>query len=201
MVDVSREFATNWNETFKGDYITARPDINRIRPLSETADAVQYLHQEGVIHGDLKANNILVDDNGHSLLCDFGLTKTVDSRTSTAMRGAGTFRWQSPELWEDAPKTFESDVYAFDMTIAEVLAGEVPFISLKHDMAVMYAVMMRNERPPRAPAKSSSGICYQSIWDVAVACWPKNPDDRIRMSEAHERIRSHPSLTSHNYQL
>ncbi|KAG8910965.1 hypothetical protein FRC00_007248, partial [Tulasnella sp. 408] len=101
------------------DYITVSPDVNRIRLLRETADAVQYLHEEGVIHGDLKASNILIDDNGHSLLCDFGLTKTVDSRTSTAMRGAGTFRWQSPELWEDAPKTFESDVYAFGMTIAE----------------------------------------------------------------------------------
>ncbi|KAG8920393.1 hypothetical protein FRC01_000787 [Tulasnella sp. 417] len=101
------------------DYIIKSPDANRIRVLCETADALQYLHQEGVIHGDIKASNILIEDDGHSLLCDFGLTKTVDARTSTAMRGAGTFRWQSPELWEDAPKSFESDVYAFGITIAE----------------------------------------------------------------------------------
>lgn len=88
--------------------------------LRETADAVQYLHQEAVVHGDLKAGNILINNSGHSLLCDFGLTRTIESRTSTAMRGAGTFRWQSPELWNNVPKSFESDVYAFGMTIAEV---------------------------------------------------------------------------------
>ncbi|KAG8913799.1 Transcriptional regulatory protein sin3, partial [Tulasnella sp. 408] len=101
------------------EYIAANPDINRIRLLCETADAVQYLHKEGVVHGDLKASNILIGDNGSSLLCDFGLTKAAESRTSTAMQGAGTFRWQAPELWDNAPKSFESDVYAFGMTVAE----------------------------------------------------------------------------------
>ncbi|KAG9041885.1 hypothetical protein FS837_011622, partial [Tulasnella sp. UAMH 9824] len=101
------------------EYIAARPATNRIRLLSETADAIQYLHTEGIVHGDLKASNILIEDDGSCLLCDFGLTRTVESRTSTALRGAGTFRWQSPELWDNAPKSFESDVYAFGMTIAE----------------------------------------------------------------------------------
>ncbi|KIO31725.1 hypothetical protein M407DRAFT_217758 [Tulasnella calospora MUT 4182] len=157
------------------EYIAEHPDINRIRLLCETADAVRYLHKEGVIHGDIKAGNILIDDNGNSLLCDFGLTKTAESRTSTAMRGAGTFRWQSPELWDNAPKSFESDVYAFGMTIAEVLTGEVPFHDLTNDMAVMYAVMLKDERPSKIPAESSSGISYENVWDVASACWVRTP--------------------------
>ena len=41
-------------------------------------------------------------------------------QTSTAVRGSGTLRWQSPELWNDEPKSFQSDVWAFGMTIVEV---------------------------------------------------------------------------------
>ncbi|KIO31728.1 hypothetical protein M407DRAFT_217769 [Tulasnella calospora MUT 4182] len=178
------------------EYIAEHPDINRVRLLCETADAVKYLHKEAVIHGDIKASNILIGDNGYSLLCDFGLTKTVESRTSTAMRGAGTFRWQGPELWDNAPKSFESDVYAFGMTIVEVLTGEVPFHDLTNDMAVMYAVILRDERPSKIPAESSNGISYENVWDVASACWPRTPSDRIPMFEAFQRIRTDPSLAS-----
>ncbi|KAG8917803.1 hypothetical protein FRC01_002202 [Tulasnella sp. 417] len=198
------------------EYIAVHPDVNRIRLLCETADAVQYLHKEGVVHGDIKACNILIGDNANSLLCDFGLTKGAESRTSTAMRGAGTFRWQSPELWDNAPKSFESDAYAFGMTIAEVsyrgslssfgapvelnrpiwqvLTGEVPFSDLNNDMAVMYAVMLRDERPPRMPAESSRGVSYENVWNVAASCWPRNPDDRLSMLEAFHRIQTDPSL-------
>jgi serine/threonine protein kinase len=63
----------------------------------------------------------LVSDDGHALLCDFGLTKVLDSMvTSTEVRGAGSTRWMAPELFMDAPKTFASDVYAYGMTIVEV---------------------------------------------------------------------------------
>ncbi|KAG8974853.1 hypothetical protein FRC05_006786 [Tulasnella sp. 425] len=175
------------------EYIARYPDVNRIKLMCETADAVQYLHKEGIVHGDLKANNILIGDTGSSLLCDFGLTKTIDSRTSTAMRGGGTFRWQSPELWQNAPKTFESDVYAFSMTIVEVLTGKAPFADYLNDVAVMLAVMS-NKRPSKIPTESSSGISYEVIWEVAAACWPQEPADRLSMSEALERIRTDPSL-------
>ncbi|KAG8920395.1 hypothetical protein FRC01_000789 [Tulasnella sp. 417] len=198
------------------EYIYAHPDVNRIRLLCEAADAVQYLHNEGIVHGDIKACNILIGDNGNSLLCDFGLTKGAESRTSTAMQGAGTFRWQSPELWDNAPKSSESDVYAFGMTIAEVssqdghssfsvlvfpnrplpqvLTGKVPFSDLNNDMAVMYAVMLRDERPPRLPAESSCGVSYENVWNVAASCWPRNPKDRISMLEAFHQIQTDPSL-------
>ncbi|KAG9016629.1 hypothetical protein FRB90_002744 [Tulasnella sp. 427] len=160
----------------------------------QTADALQYLHKEEIVHGDIKAGNILINDGGKCLLCDFGLTKEAESRTSTSMRGAGTFRWQSPELWNNAAKTYESDVYAFAMTIVEVLTGEAPFLDLTNDMAVMYAVMLRDERPPRRPMASSNGISYESIWEVAAACWRKEPGDRIAMTEALAKIQADPSL-------
>ncbi|KAG8916391.1 hypothetical protein FRC01_003184, partial [Tulasnella sp. 417] len=91
------------------EYVHDRPGVNRVKLLSETADAVGYLHRESIVHGDIKAGNLLISDDGHVLLCDFGLTKSTYAQTSTALKGAGTVRWQSPELWDNAPRTFASD--------------------------------------------------------------------------------------------
>ena len=88
--------------------------------MSETAQAVEYLHGLQLIHGDIKAANVLISDDGHALLTDFGLSKLSSCATSSAARGFGTTRYQSPELWEGGPKTMESDVYAFSMLIVEV---------------------------------------------------------------------------------
>lgn len=89
--------------------------------LCQTSNAVDYLHRENLVHGDIKGSNLLISDDGHVLICDFGLTKSTYAQTSSALKGAGTVRWQSPELWENEPKTFASDVYAFAMTIVEVM--------------------------------------------------------------------------------
>lgn len=86
----------------------------------ETADALTYLHSRSVVHGDIKAPNVLVSDNVHALLCDFGLSKFDDGTTTTGLKGAGSLRWQAPELLGGERKSFESDVYAFGMMIAEV---------------------------------------------------------------------------------
>lgn len=91
-----------------------------IRQLCEIADAVNYLHEKDIVHGDIKGNNVLVDDDTHCLLCDFGLAKMGSSSTSTEMKGVGTSRWLSPELCMDEPKSFSSDTYAFAMTVVEV---------------------------------------------------------------------------------
>ena len=57
--------------------------------LWETAEALVYLHANDIIHGDIKASNVLVSSDLHALLSDFGLAKLVDSDTSTSMKGAG----------------------------------------------------------------------------------------------------------------
>jgi serine/threonine protein kinase len=72
------------------------------------------------VHGDIKAANVLISPVGRALLTDFGLAKLSSSSTSTAVAGAGTTRWQSPELFDGGPKTTKSDIYAFGMLIVEV---------------------------------------------------------------------------------
>ncbi|KIO19686.1 hypothetical protein M407DRAFT_222304 [Tulasnella calospora MUT 4182] len=161
--------------------------------LCETSDAVGYLHRENIVHGDIKASNLLINDDGHVLLCDFGLAKSTYSQTSTALKGAGTFRWQSPELWDNEPRTFASDGYAFSMTIVEVLTDLPPFSHLANETAIMLAVYQRDERPEKIPLECN-GVSYETAWKVAEACWPKSPANRISMSEAFRLLRADPSL-------
>ncbi|KAH8115034.1 kinase-like domain-containing protein, partial [Phellopilus nigrolimitatus] len=91
------------------------------------ADGLQYLHGEGVIHSDLKAENVLISDDGLPRICDFGISRIlVSSQTfggiSSQNNGTkGTLRWMSKELLEfcEPPNThsMESDIWAFGMTV------------------------------------------------------------------------------------
>lgn len=176
------------------EYVTDRPQVNRIQLLCGVAHAIVYLHSQGIVHGDIKATNVLINREGCPLLCDFGLLKMPGTNTSIERKGAGSLRWQSSELWFDAPRSFASDTYAFAMTIVETLTGEVPFVYLNNDIAVIQAVVIHDERPSATPRASPTGLSYENAWAVAMSCWPKLPQDRIPMPEALRRLRADPSL-------
>ncbi|KAG8958149.1 hypothetical protein FRC05_009181, partial [Tulasnella sp. 425] len=178
-----------------GDRTSMSEVLKRFREdpslLCETADALQYIHSQGLIHGDVKGNNVLIGDRCQALLCDFGLTREYDVATSVGLRGHGTVRWQSPELLDDSSKSFSSDAYAFGMTIAEVLTGQLPFNHLGTNAAVMCAVLGKHERPKQEPQVCPiDGYSYVSSWAVAAACWATAPEDRISMTEAFSRLDS-----------
>ncbi|KAG8895267.1 hypothetical protein FRC01_012472, partial [Tulasnella sp. 417] len=168
------------------EYIATHPDADRPRFLTETADALAYLHAMKIIHADVKASNILVSADLRALICDFGLAKWMPSITASQSKGAGTVRWQGPEIWDGAPRCFASDVYAFGITIAEVLTGKVPFHDLFVDAAVMLAVMQNGVRPRPFPTHSPTGESYQRIWNIAARCWRKDPNTRPTMKQVFE---------------
>lgn len=85
------------------------------------------MHQKQIIHGDVKAANVLVSDDVHALICDFGMTRNFNTATSTAFRGAGSVRWMSPEVLIDGGgRTAASDVWGFAMMTSEVRRMLVP---------------------------------------------------------------------------
>lgn len=89
--------------------------------MREAASALEYMHNQRYVHGNFKEAHILVSPDVHALLCGFTLSGTPELiESERLLRGAGTGQYMSPELWEGQSRTFESDVYAFGITLAQV---------------------------------------------------------------------------------
>ncbi|KDQ50006.1 hypothetical protein JAAARDRAFT_186570 [Jaapia argillacea MUCL 33604] len=100
------------------------PGASRPKLLYEASLGLQHLHRHSIIHGDLKALNILVDDHGSACLSDFGLSHVRTLSTSPSKRSGhgfeGTLQWMAPECLVGCKANSKSDIYSFGMTIYEV---------------------------------------------------------------------------------
>jgi len=170
------------------------PAADRVRMITGVASGLSYLHalKPQVIHGDLRGDNILVDDDHNPRIADFGLSKVIDSQASNQMGSyskiRGNTKWHAPELLynhgdsEPASPTAESDTYAFACVCFEIFAGECPFGKFK-DGAVVMEVVVKKRRPAR-PINSATGLGLDNnIWSLMEDCWKERPDDRPSMKD------------------
>ncbi|EMD36920.1 hypothetical protein CERSUDRAFT_51513 [Gelatoporia subvermispora B] len=102
-------------------YLRTYPKENRVRLIYEVSLGMRYLHDERVVHGDLKGVNVLVDDSGHACISDFGLSTVIKSATNKdqSKPAVGTLRFMAPEAIKTGNLTTATDVYAFGMLIYE----------------------------------------------------------------------------------
>lgn len=102
--------------------------------ILDIAKGLTYLHEIGIVHGDIKGTNVLISPTVDALVADFGLDTLADSSTITSPIDSGSLRWQSPEVLRGAAhKTFSTDVYSFGMTIYEVKSFYLYFL-LSHSL-------------------------------------------------------------------
>jgi eukaryotic-like serine/threonine-protein kinase len=125
----------------------------RIRLLASICDAVHAAHQQGVIHRDLKPDNILIDTTGSAKIIDFGIARmqedadrttagrpSLDSITKAGSGMLGTIRYLSPEqLASPLAGDVRSDVYALGVTMHELLTSKSPYVSLEQSTPVAMA--------------------------------------------------------------
>jgi eukaryotic-like serine/threonine-protein kinase len=118
----------------------------------QMCDALQYAHQHGVVHRDLKPSNLMITEQGHVKLTDFGIAKDLDATALTATgRTLGTAAYMAPEQIRGTPATsHKTDLYALGVVLYQMLAGDVPF---NGPTAVVMMNRHLNEEPPRPSAK------------------------------------------------
>ena len=99
-----------------------------VHAVAQILDALEYLHQRGVVHQDLKPSNIMLDDDGVVRLLDFGLAHRIGQSLRLQQDEAviGTPDYMAPELWTGRPATPASDMFALGCLMFSLLAGDPP---------------------------------------------------------------------------
>lgn len=134
IVDGGRDGEADW---FAMEYIAGVPldqyatqnqcNLRRcIELIQEICEAVQFAHQNLVVHRDLKPGNILVGADGKAKLLDFGIAKLLDEPEHTQSRAPMTFAYAAPEQIKGDPISTATDVYALGVILFELLTGERP---------------------------------------------------------------------------
>ncbi|KAK7686380.1 hypothetical protein QCA50_010604 [Cerrena zonata] len=158
------------------------------RWLLEIAKGLDYLHGEGIAHGDVRGANILVDDSLHIKMGDFGLSTFIDSSTlSSGTHAGGTVRWMSPELLksEISRPNFTSDIYSFGCTCIELYTQQKPFPHIALEPQVMFQVQ-KGERPQRP--RSSWKFMSDEVWGMVSLCLHERPTSRPGMLQIVQHL-------------
>jgi serine/threonine-protein kinase len=137
--------------------------------------ALEFAHQQGVIHRDLKPDNVLIRFDGGAVLTDFGIARAVTGYTaSTGVNMTiGTPHYLSPEQAQGRPLDPRVDFYALGVTLYKAATGEVPFSSIDwFELARMHV-----EDPPPSMRKKRPELSKR-FERIVMKCLAKHPDDR-----------------------
>ncbi len=155
-------------------------DQRALELLAPVADALDAAHADGLIHRDVKPQNILVDEKGKPFLADFGLTKSAESNGLTRSGlFVGTFDYVAPEQVLGQTASPASDVYALTAVLYESLTGLPPFVR-PSEASLLYAHV--NETPP--PVSDLRADLPDSIDRICTRGLDKDPVERYSTASA-----------------
>ena len=153
------------------------PEEDLVRLARDIIAALDFAHRQGVIHRDLKPDNVLIRSDGTAVLTDFGIARAVSGYVaSTGVNMTiGTPQYLSPEQAQGRNVDQRADYYAFGVTLYKAATGEVPFSSTDwFELARMHV-----EDPP-PPLRKKRPDLSKRFERVVLKCLAKHPDDRYK---------------------
>ncbi|XP_027124591.1 serine/threonine-protein kinase HT1-like isoform X2 [Coffea eugenioides] len=150
--------------------------LNLVLKLAlDIAHGMEYLHAQGILHRDLKSENLLLDEDMHVKVADFGIS-CLESQCGSAKGFTGTYRWMAPEMIKEKHHTKKVDIYSFGIVLWELLTALIPFDNMTPEQAA-FAVCQKNERPPLP------STCPLAFRHLINRCWSSNPNNRPHFEE------------------
>jgi tRNA A-37 threonylcarbamoyl transferase component Bud32 len=155
-----------------------------VKQALDVARGMEYVHGLGLIHRDLKSDNLLISADKSIKIADFGVAR-IEVQTEGMTPETGTYRWMAPEMIQHRPYTQKVDVYSFGIVLWELITGMLPFQNMTAVQAA-FAVVNKGVRP-NVPAD-----CLPVLGEIMSRCWDPNPDvrppftDVVRMLEHAE---------------
>ncbi|KAF9567660.1 kinase-like protein [Agrocybe pediades] len=162
-----------------------------MRLIYGAAQGLEYLHFNGIIHGNVKCANILVSKEGEARLCDFGMSKVIEDVTersvSATLSAGDSARWTAPELvLEGKGPSTEADTYSFAMAILELLTKKRPYPECRSTPTVIYRFVVENKPPSRPIEHWMTDV----LWDLLCRCWQMDASSRPTMDEVSPCIQT-----------
>jgi serine/threonine protein kinase len=152
-------------------------------PLSETVyvfekvcEAIDYIHRHGIIHRDIKSNNIKISSQGQVKLLDFGIAKGQTSQQLTQVGSViGTLQYLAPELIRGGTADERGDIWALGVLLYEMITGRVPF-----DATTVGDLCDKIDRVSYAPPGQANPSTPRDVANIIAHCLKKNPAERYR---------------------
>ncbi len=144
--------------------------------ISQVCEGLAEAHRLGVVHRDLKPQNIMIDKEGNAKIMDFGIARSVKGRGITeAGVMIGTPEYMSPEQVDGQPADQRADIYALGIILFELLTGRVPF---EGDTPFSVAYKQKNEPPPSA--KKANAQIPEDLDRLILKCLLKDKTKRYQ---------------------
>lgn len=159
----------------------ALPPKEAVEYAYQVLDALSAAHNAGIIHRDIKPQNVIVTKGGKAKLTDFGIARETSSDTMTYAGATvlGSVHYLSPEQAKGVPTSVQSDIYSTGILLYEMLCGEVPFSG---DNSVSIALKHINEAPE--PLIQKNPMIAPALNDVVMKAISKKPEDRYESAAA-----------------
>lgn len=151
--------------------------LEKVIPYAlQIGDALTEAHNKGIVHRDIKADNIMVNSKNNIKVMDFGLAKLKGSlKLTRSSSTVGTLAYMAPEQIQGGEVDARSDIFSFGVVVYEMLTGHMPFRG-DHEAAMMYSILNEEPEPldkylPEAPSE---------LLHIFSKVFEKNPEDRYQ---------------------